>query len=170
MFALKQLKILKIAAGVFILLLFAACKSSKDDKFTAAIKEAESNYFKSTGEKVEWLEIDSLNYSEETMKDFYDMETNRQLDLLNQSRSLATTNDLRDSIELKKIDEENTRRKAIFTKLEDLMDLPSAANKVYRVNYNIEAKTDKRTYTGNRKKFLTKEGLKEIKLDASFFD
>ena len=60
---------------IFIVVLFAACRSSKDDKFIIAIKEIEETNFISNGEKVESLEIDSLKYSDATMKDFYDMET-----------------------------------------------------------------------------------------------
>ena len=154
-----------------IVVLFAACTSSTKDKFITAIKEAEENYFRSNGEKVELLEIDSLNYSYATMKDFYDVETNRQLNLVNESRSaIAAMGDQQDSAQIRKMEEENNKRQEVFSKIEALMDLPSAANRLHRVNYYINAKTDKGSYTEHREKFLTFEGLKEIKLDASFFD
>jgi len=156
---------------IFIVCSFAACTSSKEDKFITAIKEAEENYFRSNGEKVELLEIDSLIYSEATMKDFYDVETNRQLTLVNENRSaIAAMSDQQDSAQIKKMEEENNKRKEVFSKIEALMDLPSAANRLHRVKYYINAKTDKGSYSEHREKFLTFEGLKEIKLDDSFFD
>ena len=156
---------------IFIVVLFAACTSSKEDKFITAIRETEEIYFRSNNEKIESLEIDSLKYSDATMADFYNMETNRQLSLVNESRSvIATLNDKQDSAQIRKIDDENNKRQEIFSQIEALMDLPSAANRLYRVNYYMKAKTDKGSYTANREKFLTREGLKEIRLDDSFFD
>ena len=156
---------------IFIVILFAACRSSKDDKFIAAMKEIEETYFRSNGEKVESLEIDSLKYSDATMKDFYDMETNRQLNLVNESRSvIATLDERKDSAQIKKKQNENNKRQEVFSQIEALMDLPSAENRLYRVNYYMNAKTNKGSYTVHREKFLTREGLKEIKLDNSFFD
>ena len=156
---------------IFIVVLFAACTSSKKDRFITAIKEAEEIYYRSNGEKVESLEIDSLNYTDATMKDFYDMETNRQLNLVNESRSvIASMSDQQDSAQIRKMEDENNKRQEVFSKIEALMDLPSAANKLHRVNYYINAKTDKGSYMERREKFLTPEGLKEIKLDDSFFD
>ncbi len=70
---LSHAKKLEMRLLICIAVLFAACTSSKKDKFITAIKEAEEIYFRSHGEKVESLEIDSLNYSDATMKDFYDM-------------------------------------------------------------------------------------------------
>jgi hypothetical protein len=120
---------------------------------------------------VELLEIDSLNYSEATMKDFYDVETNRQLNLLNESRSaIAAMDDKQNSVQIRKMEEENNKRQEVFSTIEALMDLPSAANRLHRVSYYINAKTDKGSHSEDREKFLTFEGLKEIKLDDSFFD
>ena len=156
---------------IFIVVLFAACRSSKDDKFIIAIKEIEETNFISNGEKVESLEVDSLKYADATMKDFFDMETNRQLNLVNESRSLiATLDERKDSAQIRKMDDENNQRQEVFSQIEALMDLPSAENRIYRANYYMKAKTNKGSYTVHREKFLTREGLKEIKLDDSFFD
>ena len=168
---LSHAKKLEMRLLIFIAVLFAACTSSKKDKFITAIKEAEEIYFRSHGEKVESLEIDSLNYSEATMKDFYDMETNRQLNLVNESRSaIAAMGDQQDSVQIRKMEDEDNKRQKVFSKIEALMDLPSVANRLYRVNYYINAKTDKGSYAEHREKFLTPKELKEIKLDDSFFN
>ena len=59
---------------IFILVFFASCTSTKEDKFLTAIEDAEEIYFRSTGEKVESLDIDSLHYAYATTKNFYIME------------------------------------------------------------------------------------------------
>src|SRR5215203_260206 len=156
---------------IFMVVLFAACTASKEDKFITAIKETEETYFRSNGEKVESLEIDSLKYFDAIMNDFYDMETNRQLNLVNETRSvIAALDDRKDAAQIKKMNDENIKRQEIFSQIEALMDLPSAQNRLYRVHYHMNAKTDKGSYSLHREKFLTREGLKEIKLDDSFFN
>ena len=156
---------------IFILVLFAACTLTKEEKFSTAIREIEKIYFISNGEKVESLEIDSLHYADATMKDFYVMERKRQLNLANESReAIATMTGPKDSTQIRKMGDENNKRQDIISKIDALIGLNSASNKLYRVNYKIRAVTDKSPYTLHREKFLTREGLKEIKLDASFFD
>jgi hypothetical protein len=143
---------------ICLLILFAsACQKTTEEKIKSALENNLRNSFSKNDEAIESLKINSINYSACSMVDFYQNKETQIIKSYTEIINEAMKYNM-DSLVNNKMVEEDSLLKVCNEEIKKADKL----NNLYEVNFAIEIKTNKNSFSSKMKVFLSQTDLSEV--------
>jgi hypothetical protein len=145
---------------IFIVILFAlACQRTTEEKIKSALENNLRNHFSKSGEIVETIKIDSLHYFACSMIEYYQNKENGILTRYTAIIKDATKYNM-DSLAITTINQEDSLVKECDAQIKQA----DSTKIFYEVDYIMEIKTNKNSFSSPMKTFLHQSDLSELTL------